>query len=78
MRRHGFTHFTLEITPLVASVPRVAPRAAEPGVIWLPIGDALGAAVPVPVRKLLRALAGSATADQPALFEKAVEYLQAR
>jgi len=78
MLRHGFTHFTLEITPLVANVGRVAPRAAAPGVIWLSIGDALGAALPVPVRKLLRALAGSATADQPALFEKAVEDLEAR
>jgi A/G-specific adenine glycosylase len=73
--RHGFTHFALQITPLVAEVRRVAPRAAQPGVVWLPVAEALGAAVPVPVRKLLRALAPSAASDQAALFQKAVEDL---
>jgi A/G-specific adenine glycosylase len=72
--RHGFTHFALQITPLVAEVRR-QPRAAQPGVVWLPIAEALGAAVPVPVRKLLRALAPSAASDQAALFEEAVEDL---
>ncbi len=73
--RHGFTHFTLHITPLVAEVRRIAPRAAQPGIVWLPIAEALGAAVPVPVRRLLRALGGSAAADQPTLFQEAVEDL---
>jgi len=75
--RHGFTHFTLDIAPMVALVARIAPRAAQPGLVWLPIAEALDAAVPTPVRKLLRALAGSATANQPALFEEAVEDLEA-
>jgi A/G-specific adenine glycosylase len=67
--RHGFTHFTLDIEPVVARVKRIAPRAAQPGVLWMPLEEAAGAAVPVPVRKLLRALGdGSGTADQPALF----------
>ena len=65
--RHGFTHFTLHITPLLAEVRRIVPRAAQPGVVWLPIAEAIGAAVPVPVRKLLRALAGPA-AGQRELF----------
>jgi len=75
--RHGFTHFTLEITPLLASVGRLRPRAAQPGVLWLPIEDALGAAVPAPVRKLLTALRArsGAAAHQSALFEEAVEDL---
>ena len=73
--RHGFTHFALHITPVVAEVRSVAPRAAQPGVVWLPIAEALGAAVPVPVRKLLRALDRSAAADQPTLFQEAVEDL---
>jgi A/G-specific adenine glycosylase len=74
--RHGFTHFTLEIRPLLATVRHLRPRAAQPGVLWLPIEEALGAAVPVPVRKLLRALGGSgASAHQPSLLEKAVEDL---
>jgi A/G-specific adenine glycosylase len=76
--RHGFTHFTLDIEPIVARVRRVTARAAQPGVVWLPVEEAIGAAVPVPVRKLLRALAGSALADQAALFKEAVEDFQAR
>jgi A/G-specific adenine glycosylase len=77
--RHGFTHFTLDIEPVVVRVGRVAPRAAQPGVLWLPLGEAIGAAVPVPVRKLLRVLAkGSALADQPALFEELIEDLETR
>jgi len=73
--RHGFTHFTLDIAPVVGRVLRVVPRAAQPGVLWMPLEDAAGAAVPVPVRKLLRALGGSAPADQPAALQEAVEDL---
>jgi len=74
--RHGFTHFTLEITPLLATVQRLRPGVAQPGAVWLPIEEALGAAVPVPVRKLLTVLGRSgAAAHQPALFEEAVEDL---
>jgi A/G-specific adenine glycosylase len=77
--RHGFTHFTLDIHPVVGRVKRIAPRAAQPGVLWMPLEEAIGAAVPAPVRKLLRALGGgSAAADQPALFEELVEDLEAR
>jgi A/G-specific adenine glycosylase len=77
--RHGFTHFTLDIEPVVGHVKRCAPRAAQPGVLWMPLEEAIGAAVPVPVRKLLRALGGgSAAADQPALFEELVQDLEAR
>lgn len=69
--RHGFTHFTLDIEPVVVRVKRLAPRAAQPGVLWIPLEEAAGAAVPVPVRKLLRMLGGSAApATQPALFEE--------
>ena len=49
---HGFTHFRLRIHPLLAQVMR-APRAEAPGRVWLTPADALGAAVPVPVRKIL-------------------------
>jgi A/G-specific adenine glycosylase len=77
--RHGFTHFTLDIEPVVVRVKRLAPRAAQPGVLWMPLEEAAGAAVPVPVRKLLRALGGGSTApDQPALFEELVQDLEAR
>ena len=54
---HGFTHFKLDIEPRRLGVTRVAPRAAAPGVIWLPLEEALGAAIPAPVRRILAALA---------------------
>jgi A/G-specific adenine glycosylase len=53
--RHGFTHFTLNITPVVCQVG-ASRFAAEPGQIWLLPEDAAQAAVPAPVRKLLSAM----------------------
>ena len=50
---HGFTHFRLEISPLLCEVSKRTPKAEAPGRVWLRIGDALSAAVPVPVRKVL-------------------------
>ncbi len=54
---HGFTHFRLDIEPHRLGVASVAPRAAAPGVLWLPLEDALGAALPAPVKRILAALA---------------------
>jgi A/G-specific adenine glycosylase len=54
---HGFTHFKLDIEPRRLRVARVAPHAAAPGVIWLPLEEALSAAIPAPVRRILAALA---------------------
>ena len=54
---HGFTHFRLRVQPLLCRVEQFAPRAEEPSRRWMRLGDALGAAVPVPVRRLLRELA---------------------
>ncbi len=49
---HGFTHFRLRITPVVVTVlPRAG--AEEPGRVWLTPEDALGAAIPVPVKRIL-------------------------
>ena len=53
---HGFTHFKLNIQPLLCRVKKVAPAARETGQMWLGVEDALGAAIPVPVRKLLQRL----------------------
>jgi A/G-specific adenine glycosylase len=74
--RHAFTHFTLDITPIVARVGEVQSRAAQPGVMWLPVADAIGAALPTPVRRLLGALGTSAAGRQAALFEVAEEDLE--
>jgi len=51
---HGFTHFRLRIRPLLYEG-----RAARSG-IWLPIAEALEAAVPAPVRTLLERLRAGA------------------
>ena len=55
---HGFTHFKLEIQPLLCRVEKLNPRARAPGQIWLNLEDAHGAAIPVPVRKLVERLLG--------------------
>jgi len=57
---HGFTHFKLAIEPQRVRVARVASNAV-PGAMWLPLEDALGAAIPAPVRRILSALAPAAT-----------------
>lgn len=54
---HGFTHFRLRIAPVVARATRVQ-AAEQPGRLWLTPADALGAAIPVPVRRILHALEG--------------------
>lgn len=53
---HGFTHFKLEIQPLLCRVEKLAAGAREPGHIWLTLEEAHGAAIPVPVRKLIERL----------------------
>lgn len=50
---HTFTHFKLRIQPQPMWVIKVGPQARENGVIWLEIGDAIGAALPAPIRKIL-------------------------
>lgn len=74
--KHSFTHFHLHITPLRVPVLRRLPHAAQPGVVWLPIDDALAGALPTAVKRILRALRGSAGAEQAALFEEPVQDLQ--
>jgi len=51
---HSFTHFRLHIQPVqVQLAPR---RTTSPGQVWLPPADALDAALPTPVRKLVALL----------------------
>ena len=54
--RHGFTHFRLTIQPVLVEVAGNDLRAAEPGLLWLQLDEALGAALPAPVRTLLASL----------------------
>ncbi len=53
---HRFTHFRLRAQPLLCTVRNPAPRAETPGRMWLDVGDAAGAAVPAPVRRVLEDL----------------------
>ena len=53
---HGFTHFKLDIEPQQVTVRRATPRAAAPGVVWMALSDAIGAAIPSPVRRILTSL----------------------
>jgi A/G-specific adenine glycosylase len=54
---HGFTHFRLTLHPQRVAVRRWPARAEAPGYAWLLPGDALAAALPAPIRKLLRSIA---------------------
>ncbi len=48
---HGFTHFKLLIEPLLLDVKKSRRRA--PGVMWISAADALTAAIPAPIRKII-------------------------
>jgi A/G-specific adenine glycosylase len=51
---HTFTHFKLHITPLKIRLARKPLRAAQPGSAWLDVDEAMRAAIPTPVRALLK------------------------
>jgi len=53
---HAFTHFKLEITPQPLQVISKPSQVNSPNLIWLPIEDAIGAALPTPVRNILLSL----------------------
>ncbi|MEZ0289392.1 MAG: A/G-specific adenine glycosylase [Methylophilus sp.] len=52
---HSFTHFKLEITPQPLQLIGKRP-ALPPHLQWLPLNDAIAAALPTPVRTLLKTL----------------------
>lgn len=54
--QHVFTHFKLEILPQPLQVTRKLIKASAPNTTWLPIDDAISAAIPAPVRKILQSL----------------------
>jgi A/G-specific adenine glycosylase len=51
---HTFTHFKLHITPLKIELARKSFRAEQSGRVWLNVEEALGAAIPTPIRKILK------------------------
>jgi A/G-specific adenine glycosylase len=54
---HTFTHFRLHITPLKVQLARKPLRVEQAGRVWLDVDEALGAAIPTPVRAMLNKLA---------------------
>ena len=53
---HVFTHFRLTIRPQRVAVRAWPPRAEAPGLLWLTRPDARAAALPAPIRTLIRSL----------------------
>jgi A/G-specific adenine glycosylase len=54
--QHGFTHFALAIHPVRVPVVRWPLDARMPGAVWFDREAAIAAAIPAPIRSLLRAL----------------------
>ena len=46
---HGFTHFRLQVRPLLCRVRSVGPAARQGGGLWIDLEAARDAAVPAPV-----------------------------
>jgi len=60
---HTFSHFKLHITPLYLEVVQKPSQTQERGRAWLNIEDALQAAIPAAVRKILRVLLAQRTLE---------------
>jgi A/G-specific adenine glycosylase len=54
---HGFTHYSLSIHPRQIAVSARAPQAMEPRFMWINLEDAVNAAIPAPVKRILTGLA---------------------
>jgi len=53
---HTFTHFKLHISPVLLKVESKPQRVQELGSVWMNVEEALNAAIPAPVRRLLQEL----------------------
>jgi A/G-specific adenine glycosylase len=58
--KHSFTHFTLDIQPVLCKVERAANRIREPGLRWIAQKEIADAALPAPVKSLLLRVGGEA------------------
>ena len=50
---HAFTHYKLAIHPQPLQLISKPPQSQHVAIIWLPMNDAINAAIPTPVRKIL-------------------------
>ena len=62
---HGFTHFNLEITPMLCRVVPAQRQVQENIYQWLPLRDTADLALPAPVKTLLRRVATHIISAQP-------------
>ncbi|MDP3087856.1 MAG: A/G-specific adenine glycosylase [Methylotenera sp.] len=53
---HAFTHYKLHIQPQPLQVIKLLPHINENRYVWLNINDALDAAIPTPIRKILQSM----------------------
>jgi A/G-specific adenine glycosylase len=53
---HGFTHYSLSIHPKQIAVSARTPQVMEPRFMWINLEDAVNAAVPAPVKRILASL----------------------
>ena len=53
---HGFTHYSLAIFPVEIVPNKVPLRAMEPGLLWINLDDAMDAAIPAPVKRILKSV----------------------
>jgi A/G-specific adenine glycosylase len=53
---HTFTHFKLNITPVLLRVSHKPQQVQQPGSMWIDMEDAMQGAIPTPVRKMLKSL----------------------
>ena len=62
---HGFTHFRLTLHPWHVVVRNWPAGVEAPGQLWLSPADAIHAALPAPIRKLLRGLTTAPLWERP-------------
>lgn len=53
---HTFTHFKLHITPQLIYIDQLIPQVNQAVKIWLPIEEAIAAAIPTPIRTILMSI----------------------
>ncbi|CAN5201422.1 A/G-specific adenine glycosylase [soil metagenome] len=63
MRRHVFTHFTLDFQPWLLDLGVKPAMVGEESGAWLPLDAIDAAALPAPIRVLLRSLSGQPDAE---------------
>ena len=53
---HGFTHFRLDIKPVILTIDKPPLAASSPGSVWMDAAESVMAAVPKPVKSILQKL----------------------